>query len=747
MKHTWILLLALLFFSPCYGQKAGKTARPEIGLVLSGGGAKGLAHIGILKAVDSAGLKIDYLTGTSMGAIVGSLYSIGYSADSIESIARNLDWNVMLSNKTSLRSLIMEEKPEYARYLLELPWENNWFQFSTGVLEAQEMWLKLSELYLPAYEQKDFCNFSIPFQCSGTDVERGAYHVINHGELITAVRASMAIPTVFTSVDVDGRPLVDGGLMRNFPVEDVRELGADYVIGSSVSNGLLPKEKLTDASQILMQLVFLTDGINNQAQVEQCDLYVLHPLEPYSGASFNHAQTIIDIGIDQGRELYPQLVQIKDSLDAIFGPQEQDTNRLPQVDSVYIDSWKVTGLSKTTDAFFIQMMNFKTDRYYTAKELSEKIRQAFGTRYYRRIVYALEKNSEGKTTIVFDVEENPLALAKLGIHYNSFSDFSLITKLSIRDFLLKNSRFLIGANISENFRGGAEYIKFTGYRNRLAFIPSLHYEDFGFTAYTQFEKDGVYRQSALKTDLKMQYSLKRSFSTGAGFSYEWLRYRPSIKSYDDLDGNIQIQSVFLYCKANTLDRVALPRSGLQLEATASSIFQQQSKAGVYRDGEQIGTLESLGLIPSGYGRFTLDLRSYHPINKKATLESHFQTGLLMNYRDNQFNQFVIGGLVSQFRNQISFAGLFEGTVKTNSTAALKLGLRQQIAGAFYLSLGANALAYNFVDRGTTFQKPQWLTGYLTTLSYDSFLGVFDASLMYNDQTEKFGVYFNLGFPF
>ncbi len=105
--------------------------RPRIGLVLSGGGAKGLAHIGILKAIDSAGLKVDYITGTSMGSIIGGLYAIGYSADTIEKIARSIDWDLLLSNQSSMRSMIMDEKDEYGKYLIELPWVNHWFRFST----------------------------------------------------------------------------------------------------------------------------------------------------------------------------------------------------------------------------------------------------------------------------------------------------------------------------------------------------------------------------------------------------------------------------------------------------------------------------------------------------------------------------------------------------------------------------------------------------------------------------------------
>ena len=135
-----------------YGQ-SDISRRPKIGLTLSGGAAKGLAHIGILKAMDSAGLKVDFLTGTSMGSIIGALYAAGYSGNEIEQLARKVDWDILLSNQSTLRALLMAEKDEYSRYAVELPWVNNGFQLPTGVLQAEELWLKLSELFFPVHNR------------------------------------------------------------------------------------------------------------------------------------------------------------------------------------------------------------------------------------------------------------------------------------------------------------------------------------------------------------------------------------------------------------------------------------------------------------------------------------------------------------------------------------------------------------------------------------------------------------------
>src|SRR5690349_5434882 len=149
LRHPFTIIAFVLLSASAAHAQTGP--RPKIGVTLSGGGAKGLAHIGILKAIDSAGLKVDIVTGTSMGSIIGALYAIGYSADSIEKMARKTDWDILLSNSSSLKSLVMDEKAEYEKYAIELPWVNNGFRLPSGVLESEELWLKFSELFFPVY--------------------------------------------------------------------------------------------------------------------------------------------------------------------------------------------------------------------------------------------------------------------------------------------------------------------------------------------------------------------------------------------------------------------------------------------------------------------------------------------------------------------------------------------------------------------------------------------------------------------
>ena len=259
-KTLPLLPLLLLLLSPWAAAGQTPAPRPRIGLTLSGGGARGLAHIGLLKALDSARVKVDYVTGTSMGAVVGSLYAAGYSGAEIERVAGQLDWDALLTNAAQLRTITLPEKDDFGRYLVELPFVKGKFQFSSGVIESEELWLKLSELLFPYYRTKNFSQFERAFRCVATDVISGEPVVLREGEIVAAIRASMAIPSFFTPVLYNGRRLVDGGIVRNFPVSEVKAMGANVIIGSNVSAGAYTDANLRNPIDVLLQISSFKDN-------------------------------------------------------------------------------------------------------------------------------------------------------------------------------------------------------------------------------------------------------------------------------------------------------------------------------------------------------------------------------------------------------------------------------------------------------------------------------------------------------
>lgn len=747
--NYFILCICLFLCFDSLAQQSSKPVknRPSIGVTLSGGGAKGLAHIGILKAIDSAGLKVDYVTGTSMGSILGGLYAVGYSADSLEKIIRATDWDLLMSNQASLRSIFMEEKEEYAKYVVELPWLNNRLHFATGVLTGQELWLKFSELFFPVYMKKDFSQFSIPFRCIGTDVGNGQAVVMKEGEIISAIRASMAIPSVFTAVSRDGKKLIDGGLVRNFPVSDAKDMGADIMIGSNVAGSLLPSEKVRNPLQILLQVAFFREAEDTKKEVPLCDIYIPFDLEKYSMGSFSDADAILELGLKRGRELYPRFKKLADSLDAIYGPSGFQKNRLPKVKNVKITGYEIKGLERTSEDFFIHTLNLSRGDSYTAGQLADMIRQAYGTRYYSRITYSLLPQPDGSCRIVFDVTEYPFTFVKLGLHYNQFSGIGLIGNITTRNFLITNSRSLVSVNLGESFRVRGEHLQYIGRRKDVALLLQTQFERFDVPTYEKYRQSGLYKQNYFRFGGRMQFSTQRKFTIGAGSRFEWLNYEPVITSGTELKGSNNFVTTYLYLAYNSLDKAVFPRRGIRLETEAGWVSQQHAGVRFLKDGQPSTDPSIPAISTSAYARGSLLLDAYTSLSKRTTLLMNLQTGVNFNYSNNVMNEFVVGGLTKTFRNQLTFAGLEEGSLYTPAVMAFQGGLRYLIFNNSYITGRANVLFNNYISKSAYFTNPDFMSGYSLSFAYNFALGPLEISAMYCDQTGKVQSYINLGIPF
>lgn len=736
-------LLFLLFLQPAFSQEK---IRPKIGLTLSGGGAKGIAHIGILKALDSAGIRVDFITGTSMGSIVGALYAIGYTGKEIERMANEIDWNTVLTNSSGLDGIIMEEKEEYTKYAVELPYSNNRFRMFSGVLEAEELWLKFSELFFPVRHIKNFNEFRIPFKCIATNAADGSMVILDKGEIVNAVRSSMAIPSFFTAVDFDSLKLVDGGVVRNFPVTDVREMGANYVIGVNVSSGLAPAEKLNNPLTMLLNIVFFKEAEDSRKEIPLCDIYIPMPVQNYTAASFGRSRDIMDTGIIVGERMYPVFKKLKDSLDAIYGAQDYAPESISVPEAVYITEVEVNGLKHTEKSFFLHTMDFETHRNYTAKQLSKMIRKAFGLRYYSRITYALDCRDDGTSRIIFSVDENALAAAKLSIHYNKFTGISLVTNFTIRNLLTNSSRSMLTLNLGEKFRAKAEHMEYVGRTRSFSVSLGAQYEFLDFNSYDDYEETAIYRQQYVKADLRVGYAAHRRFSMSLGTRFETLKYRPSLKAAFNAGGKNNFFTSYLQFRYNSLDRNVYPKKGVRAETSAEWVYGQQGNITYYENGREIFNTDSLGLSYDPYARTTAQIETYTPTGRNGTFMTLSQAGINFNYNQYFLNDFYVGGLTRLFRNQIVFAGYQEGMRTTGSLLAFQAGYRQQLYNNLYVQWKSNIMYFDFIKKNDNY-KPSFLSGHMLGVSYLTAIGPVEFSVMYGDQSRKLGTYVNIGLGF
>jgi len=278
LSRNLVVGFVLLFFIPlptAWAQMdTNESDRPKVGLVLSGGGAKGFAHIGALKVFHEAGLQFDYVGGTSMGSIIGGLYAMGYHPDSMMAMVGSQDWNALINDRIPRKYVPIEEKRNTERILIDFPIRGRKVLMRQGISNGFLIDLLLSRLSSVVYQTTDFSKLPLPFVCIGTNLEDGSNVVIDQGVLSRAIRASMSIPSFFTPVDIDGALLVDGGVINNYPVQEVIDMGADIIIGVDVQSGLHSRDELNSMVRVMDQVVtFYRVEASNEA-IEKTDIYI-----------------------------------------------------------------------------------------------------------------------------------------------------------------------------------------------------------------------------------------------------------------------------------------------------------------------------------------------------------------------------------------------------------------------------------------------------------------------------------------
>ncbi|MDD7915671.1 patatin-like phospholipase family protein [Polaribacter ponticola] len=291
MKNYLIIFL-LSISAVFYSQEK----QPKVGLVLSGGGAKGFAHVAVLKEIDKAGIQLDYIGGTSMGAIVGGLYAAGFSAIQIEEVIKNTDFESLLRDIIPRSTSTFFEKEYLEKTMITLPVKSGKIGLPKAVSRGQNILSFLFELLDSTENLDDFSKLPIPFFCIATDVENGGEVVLEKGSLPLALRASGSFPTLLDPVIFDSKLLVDGGIANNFPVSIMKSKGMDIVIGVDVEGKLYKKEKLTSVISILNQIVSYQMYNKSKEEKEKLDVYIHPDIFEYSVVDFDKKDEILERG-------------------------------------------------------------------------------------------------------------------------------------------------------------------------------------------------------------------------------------------------------------------------------------------------------------------------------------------------------------------------------------------------------------------------------------------------------------------
>lgn len=334
MKRIFSLVL---IFAMVAGGVFANGKRPKVAVVLSGGGAKGVAHVRALKVVEEAGIPIDMVVGTSMGALVGGLYASGYTTTQLDSIVTSQKWMDLLTDKAERGRRNLDMKQKLEPYMVNIAFEKSPFEvIEGGLLKGNSVSYLLCELTADHLTPVSYNDLPIPFACVATDIAHNREVVMHSGILAESMRSSMSIPGVFPPVKVDSMMLVDGGLKNNFPVDVARQMGADYVIGINVGNESQKFDKIHSTIDVLMQVLDMACANKLEDNKEDSDIFMHVDVEGYSAASFfNEAiDTLLVHGEEAARDKWDELTALRDKL-AEYGPLPSTERKPKRVDIDY----------------------------------------------------------------------------------------------------------------------------------------------------------------------------------------------------------------------------------------------------------------------------------------------------------------------------------------------------------------------------------------------------------------------------
>ncbi len=453
MQKAFFIIILLYISMTAFAQEKVKNDKEfKVGLVLSGGGAKGLAHIGALKVIEEAGVSIDYIGGTSMGAIVGALYASGYSAVELDSIFRATDFAELIQDNLPRDAKTFYEKEDSERYALTLPFDNYKISFPSAISRGQNIYNELVKLLYHVKDVRDFDHLPIPFFCIATDVENGEEVMLEKGYLPEAILASGTFPSLFEPLEIDGRILIDGGVVNNYPIDQVRDMGADVIIGVDVQHELSKRESLLSATEILLQINNYRTVRDMVEKSKQTDIYIKPDIEEFSVIDFAKSIPIIESG-----EIAAQ--QHLDALKKLGKQQYKKREVIMPIraqDTIMVSRLILKGNNNHSRGYVKGKLRFTLGEKTTFEKLQQGISNLAATGNFQAIRYRLESNELGVDLILKLKETRNKTFIRMGAHYDDLFKSAALINLTRKNFLFQDDvasfDFILGDNIRYNMQ-------------------------------------------------------------------------------------------------------------------------------------------------------------------------------------------------------------------------------------------------------------------------------------------------------
>ena len=732
MKNRLVIFF-LLISVICYGQQK----QPKVGLVLSGGGAKGFAHIGVLKEIDKVGLQIDYIGGTSMGAIIGGLYAIGYSGEQIEEIILNTDFISMLRDQLPRNSATLFEKEIGEKTVIRLPVKEGALGLPKAVSKGQNILNFLLELLASVEGISDFNKLPIPFFCIATDVESGSAVLLEKGSLPLALRASSSFPTLLNPVVLGDKLLVDGGIANNFPATIMKSKGMDIIIGVDVEGELSQKEKLNSVLDIMNQIISYQMYRKSDEEKKIVDVYIHPEITGYNVVSFDKKEKILQKGIDEAKKFTPIFKEL-----ALKQVNKKERKKLGFDKKKYLIS--DIGLISSNDlsrAFVLGKVKIREGDSLSRKEITKRIHLLSATKKYDRIEYDLTKKKDSTYHLNFTLNKsNDNAALSLGVHYDFLYKSGVLANYSQKYLLVENDLFSFDVVLGDNLRYNLNY-----------FVDNGFYISYGLTSrYNHFKSNSKFnplvsqfpnissidfKYTDITNQLFVQTTFDRKFAVGLGVEHKHIKASTQTITNDNdkttLD-NSSYLNAFGYLKLDTYDKKYFVTKGYYADLNfkwylSSSDYNDNFK----RFAQAKGTL---GVATA--------------LSDKVSFQTTGNLGFTLDSSDADVFDFYLGGYNQNYINTFfSLYGYDFAELSDTSFLKLEFKLSHHFAEKHYASFIANyaRLNENVFKNTEIFEDIK--SGYAIGYSYNSLVGPLEFKYSWSPDTKQNYWLFNLGFWF
>jgi NTE family protein len=745
MKKLALTFISILFSILMLAQEEA----PKVGLVLSGGGAKGLAHIGALKVIEEAGIKVDYIGGTSMGAIVGALYASGYSASELDSIFRHTDFVNLIQDNIPRSAKTFYEKEASEKYALTLPFNNFRVSFPQGISGGQNIYNELVKLLYHVKDIKEFDKLPIPFLCIATNVETGEQVLLKEGYLPEAILASGTFPSLFEPTEIEGNILIDGGVVNNYPLDEVKKMGADVIIGVDVQHGLSDREALLSATEILLQINNYRTVRDMLKKAGETDIYIKPDIKDFSVIAFDLGKQIVQTGEVAAKEKYPELLELANR-------QRKHPLRIKREavgDSLVINGMLIKGNNNYSRGYIKGKLRFDLEEKITFDKLFQGINNLAATGNFQSIRYELVPNGNKGVNLIMNLRENPnKTYLRMSLHYDDLYKSAALVNLTKQNVLMDDDVFSFDMILGDKLRYNMQY-----------YVDKGTYWSFGLNSrYTNFDSEVDYKIISSNFDSEnisnvnqinldisditnqayIQTYWEEEFAVTLGLEHKYLKF--STRTLGETVSEEVSSNRIIFEKSNYFSAYGQ----LKLDTYDDKYFPTK---GLYFNGDL-----HFYMFSSDYNdNFTefavaqARLGGAFPLVRNLSMNLEAEGGFKLGSSEVTTFDFVLGGFgAKMINNLVSFYGYDYLSLIGNSYVKGSGRLDYRFAPKNHLLLAANFARVDddLFRTGEWFNGPDY-SGYGLGYGWESFLGPVQVIYSYSPEVKKGNFFFSIGYWF